>query len=73
MSKKVTQLKQSSNFFVISEIELYSVMPVGYLLYYSDVCFLPDFFIPPLLGCTPSKHISSIDSALSKTSIRDQG
>ena len=34
MSKnKVTQLKQSSNFYAISEVELYSVMPVGYVLY----------------------------------------
>ena len=44
MSKnKVTQHKQSANFYAISEVELYSVMPVGYVLYHNDVCFLPDF------------------------------
>ena len=44
MSKiKVTQLKQSSNFYAISEVELYSVLPVGCVLYYNDVYFLADF------------------------------
>ena len=41
--QKITQLKQSSNFYVISEVELVSVMPVGYVLYYSDVRFLAFF------------------------------
>ena len=43
MSKKILQLKQSSNFYLISEVEICSMMPVGYVLYYSDESFLPDF------------------------------
>ena len=40
---KITQLKQTSDFYVISEVELYSVMLVGSVLFYSDFCFLRDF------------------------------
>ena len=47
LHQRSNSTQESSNFFVIAEVKLYFVMMEGYVLYYSDVCFAPVFFIPP--------------------------